>query len=38
MQESVSYEVQPTNDQECAKWNYAATKMSEHRRIPDIRG
>jgi hypothetical protein len=38
MQDSVSYEVQPTSDQECAKRNYAATKMSEHRRILDIRG
>jgi hypothetical protein len=31
MQKSVSYEVQP-------KRHYAATKMSEHRRIPDIAG
>jgi hypothetical protein len=38
MQESVSYEVQPTSDQECTKRHYAATKMSEHRRIPNIAG
>jgi len=38
MEKSVSYEVQPTSDQECAKRNYTATKMSGHRRIPDITG
>ncbi len=35
---ALRYEVQPTNDQECAKINRGGTKMSKGSKIHDITG